>query len=132
MRDLDQLAKALRGVLPGGDTITAIRPMTTGFSNETYSIDGPDLILRLPPAAGAMLEGHDVVGQARIYEELSLTVNLKVTVRSLVVVQGTFYGRRAHEWHIFHGRVSGRICRSSRFSSRIERHRLGLDRRIQS
>lgn len=70
MRDLDQLAKALRGVLPGGDTITAIRPMTTGFSNETYSIDGPDLILRLPPAAGAMLEGHDVVGQARIYEEL--------------------------------------------------------------
>ncbi len=73
MRDLDQLAAALRKVLPGGESITAIRPMTTGFSNETYGIDGPDLILRLPPAAGAMLEGHDVIGQARIYEKLGAT-----------------------------------------------------------
>ena len=73
MRDLDYLAATLRKVLPGGAGITAIRPMTTGFSNETYSIDGPNLILRLPPAAGAMLEGHDVVGQARIYEELGAT-----------------------------------------------------------
>lgn len=57
-------------MLPGGSSITGITPLTTGFSNETYSIDGPGLILRLPPAAGAMLDGHDVVEQAQIYSEL--------------------------------------------------------------
>lgn len=71
MRDLDQLAAVLRQYLPGGQGITSIRPLTTGFSNETYLIDGLDLILRLPPAAGAMLDGHDVVGQGRIYQELA-------------------------------------------------------------
>ncbi len=71
MRDIDQLTEALRQYLPGGPGITAIRPLTTGFSNETYLIEGLDLILRLPPAAGAMLEGHDVVGQGRIYQELA-------------------------------------------------------------
>jgi aminoglycoside phosphotransferase (APT) family kinase protein len=71
MRDLDQLTGALRQYLPGGDAITAICALTTGFSNETYLIEGADLILRLPPAAGAMLEGHDVVGQGRIYQELA-------------------------------------------------------------
>jgi aminoglycoside phosphotransferase (APT) family kinase protein len=75
MRDLDQLARALRSVLPRGDGITAVSPLTTGFSNETYSIDGLDLILRLPPSGGAMLEGHDVIAQARIYEELGTRVD---------------------------------------------------------
>ncbi len=70
MRDLDQLATALRQYLPGGQGITTIRPLTTGFSNETYLIEGLDIILRLPPAAGAMLDGRDVVGQGRIYKEL--------------------------------------------------------------
>ena len=60
----------LRGVLPGGDRITAVVPLTTGFSNDTYLIEGADLILRLPPQAGAMLDGHDVIAQARIYQEL--------------------------------------------------------------
>lgn len=71
MRDLEQLTGALRQYLPGGQGIKAIRALTTGFSNETYLIEGVDLILRLPPAAGAMLEGHDVVGQGRIYQELA-------------------------------------------------------------
>ncbi|MEY4159940.1 MAG: hypothetical protein RLZZ136_561 [Pseudomonadota bacterium] len=71
MRDLTQITAALRSYLPNGQGITAIRPLTTGFSNETYLIEGLDLILRLPPAAGAMLEGHDVVGQGKIYQELS-------------------------------------------------------------
>jgi aminoglycoside phosphotransferase (APT) family kinase protein len=70
MKDLDHIARALRSVLSGGDEITAISPLTTGFSNETYVIEGLDLILRLPPAGGAMLEGHGVIAQARIYEEL--------------------------------------------------------------
>jgi aminoglycoside phosphotransferase (APT) family kinase protein len=69
-RDLDRLGDALRIVLPIPDRITGVSPLTTGFSNETYRIDGADLILRLPPLAGAMLDGHDVVAQARIYAEL--------------------------------------------------------------
>ena len=71
MRDLEELSDGLRQYLSGGDAITAIRPLTTGFSNETYFIEGLDLILRLPPLAGAMLDGHDVVGQGRIYKELA-------------------------------------------------------------
>lgn len=70
MRDLDHITATLRILLPGGDGITGIAPLTTGFSNETYRIDGPGLILRLPSAAGEMLDGHDVLGQARIYAAL--------------------------------------------------------------
>jgi aminoglycoside phosphotransferase (APT) family kinase protein len=89
MRDLDQLARALRGALPGGDRITAISPLTTGFSNETYTIEGPDLILRLPPSGGAMLEGHDVIGQARIYEELGTMAGAPPVPRIVAVCQDT-------------------------------------------
>ena len=70
MRDLERDAETLRKILPGGERITGIAPLTTGFSNETYRIDGLDLILRLPPSAGAMLDGHGVLAQARIYREL--------------------------------------------------------------
>lgn len=72
-RDLIELQSILSGLLPGEAAITAVSPMTTGFSNDTYLIEGPDLILRLPPAAGAMLDGHDVIGQARIYAALGNT-----------------------------------------------------------
>jgi aminoglycoside phosphotransferase (APT) family kinase protein len=64
------MKEVLRGVLPGGEGITAVVPLTTGFSNDTYLIEGADLILRLPPRAGAMLDGHDVIAQAKIYQEL--------------------------------------------------------------
>ncbi|WP_162527273.1 phosphotransferase family protein [Sphingomonas solaris] len=70
MADVERITRALRDFLPGGEGITRVVPLTTGFSNETYLIEGPDLILRLPPSAGAMLDGHDVIGQARIYQEL--------------------------------------------------------------
>lgn len=73
LRDLDQLTAALCSVLPGEPKIRAVAPLTTGFSNDTYLIEGPDLILRLPPAAGAMLDGHGVIAQARIYEALGQT-----------------------------------------------------------
>ena len=72
-RDTARIAEALRAVLPAEPRITGIAPLTTGFSNDTYLIKGPDLILRLPPAAGAMLDGHDVIGQARIYAALGRT-----------------------------------------------------------
>lgn len=68
--DPERTRVILQDRLPGDARIDAIRPLTTGFSNETYLIDGPDLILRLPPSAGAMLDGHDVIAQAAIYREL--------------------------------------------------------------
>jgi len=70
MRDFERDCEILRGLLPGGDKLTGITPLTTGFSNETYLLEGCDLILRLPPSAGAMLEGHRVIAQAEIYREL--------------------------------------------------------------
>ena len=68
--DLERARQVLGARLAGERPITALSPMTTGFSNDTYLVEGPDLILRLPPAAGAMLDGHDVIGQARIYQAL--------------------------------------------------------------
>jgi len=73
MRDLARIATILRPVLAGGERITGVSPLTTGFSNDTYLVEGLDVILRLPPAAGAMLDGHDVLGQARIYQALGRT-----------------------------------------------------------
>lgn len=86
MRDFDQIAAVLRATLPGGDAITGISQLTSGFSNETYSIDGPQLILRLPPAAGAMLDGHDVIGQARIYAALAATPDAPPVPRVVTIV----------------------------------------------
>jgi aminoglycoside phosphotransferase (APT) family kinase protein len=72
-RDILELQNHISNLLMDNTPITAVTPMTTGFSNETYLIEGPNLILRLPPAAGAMLDGHDVIGQARIYAALGQT-----------------------------------------------------------
>jgi len=73
MRDFERDCELLKGRLPGGEKLTGITPLTTGFSNETYLLEGCDLILRLPPSAGAMLEGHGVIAQAEIYRELGTT-----------------------------------------------------------
>jgi len=70
MYDLEKATRIVADRLPREKPVTGIAAMTTGFSNDTYLIEGADLILRLPPAAGAMLDGHDVVGQARIYQAL--------------------------------------------------------------
>ena len=69
--DLDKAVRTLAAKLSHRAPITTIAPLTTGFSNDTYLIEGPDLILRLPPAAGAMLDGRGVIEQARIYQALS-------------------------------------------------------------
>ena len=69
-RNFDTLRKAITAIIPDELVVTGIHPLMTGFSNETYLVEGPDLILRLPPSAGAMLDGHGVVAQAQIYEAL--------------------------------------------------------------
>lgn len=71
MLDLSNIRDGLVQFVPNGEAITRIIPLTTGFSNETYLLEGLDAILRMPPSAGAMLDGHDVVAQARIYSELN-------------------------------------------------------------
>lgn len=69
-RQIDFMRHALLPHLPAGTRITGIAPLTTGFSNDTFLIEGCDLILRTPPSAGAMLDGHDVIAQANIYRTL--------------------------------------------------------------
>lgn len=73
VRNPDDMQAILSALLPHANKISAVTPMNTGFSNDTYLLEGADLILRLPPAAGAMLDGHDVIGQARIYAALGRT-----------------------------------------------------------
>jgi aminoglycoside phosphotransferase (APT) family kinase protein len=80
-RDTSELQHILSGLLTGEASISAVTPMTTGFSNDTYLIEGPDLILRLPPAAGAMLDGHDVIAQAHIYAALGDTPGAPIVPR---------------------------------------------------
>ena len=70
MLDAGSIRRSLTSLLPDGKRISGVVPLTTGFSNDTYLVEGLDLILRLPPAAGAMLDGHDVIAQAEIYREL--------------------------------------------------------------
>jgi aminoglycoside phosphotransferase (APT) family kinase protein len=89
LRDTIEMQRVLSGLLKGEASITAVTPMTTGFSNDTYLIEGPDLILRLPPAAGAMLDGHDVVGQARIYAALAKAPGAPAVPRIVHVEDGT-------------------------------------------
>lgn len=70
MWEIEGIADKLNALLQEQPRITRVRPLTTGFSNDTYLLEGPDLVLRLPPAAGAMLDGHGVIAQARIYQAL--------------------------------------------------------------
>jgi len=88
-RNLEIMKDTLSALLTGESPITAVTPMTTGYSNDTYQIEGPDLILRLPPAAGAMLEGHDVVMQARIYAALADHSNAPPVPKILHIESGS-------------------------------------------
>ncbi len=69
-RDVNVLRERLAAFLPNGDRITGLRPLTAGHSNETYVIEGLDLILRLASAAPSF-ESHCILTQARIYDEVS-------------------------------------------------------------
>ncbi len=69
-RDVNLLRERLAVFLPNGERITGLRPLTAGHSNETYVIEGLDLILRLASEAPSF-ESHGVLSQARIYDELS-------------------------------------------------------------
>ncbi|MCC6917783.1 MAG: phosphotransferase family protein [Alphaproteobacteria bacterium] len=70
VRDLAQLAERLRCVLPDSDKLTAVRSFADGHSNETYLIEGLNLILRVPQTGPALLDARDVIQQAKIYKEV--------------------------------------------------------------
>ena len=69
-RDLDRVRRVLASILPDGERISKITPLIAGHSNETYVIEGPGTILRLPPPADPLVAGHGIVAQAHIYRIL--------------------------------------------------------------
>lgn len=50
-RNVDRLLDGLRTFLPEGDALTAVIPVSTGHSSETYLLEGIGQVLRLPPSA---------------------------------------------------------------------------------
>lgn len=71
-RDLDELLTAVRAQVPGCAEVTAIRPLSTGHSNETYLLEGVSAVLRLPPGAQPLVRSaHDIGVQAAIFEALA-------------------------------------------------------------
>ena len=65
-RDLEQMTRALRGWLAGGEALTRIVPLSTGHSNETYLLEGIDRILRMPPSEEGLLPPYDMAAQHAI------------------------------------------------------------------
>lgn len=69
-RDVGELCSKLRDYLPEGGNITGLTPLTSGHSNETYVVEGLNAILRLPPSSAPLVDGHGIVSQARIYDQI--------------------------------------------------------------
>lgn len=70
MRDTRRIHAALSRHLLAGREITAVTPLSTGHSNETYLLEGVDQILRLPPAGTPLLDGLDMARQFQLYAVL--------------------------------------------------------------
>lgn len=62
-RDLDRMLGALRDYLGAGAALTAIVPLSTGHSNETYLLTGIERILRMPPSEEGLLPPYDMARQ---------------------------------------------------------------------
>jgi len=75
MRDLSQLKARLCGYLPDGDRIVTVKKLTAGHCNETYLLEGLNLILRVGgEVQGFLLEAHDLLTQARIMREVHSSI----------------------------------------------------------
>lgn len=62
-RDTEQMCRVLRGYLDGGEALTAVVPLSTGHSNETYFLEGIDRMLRMPPSETGLLPPYDMARQ---------------------------------------------------------------------
>ncbi len=70
-RDLERMLSGLRDYLDDGDKLTAIVPVSTGHSNETYLLEGVDRVLRMPPSEEGLLPPYDMAAQHRVLAALS-------------------------------------------------------------
>jgi aminoglycoside phosphotransferase (APT) family kinase protein len=59
VRDLETLARGVEPRLNGAGPVTEVVPLSTGHSNETYLLRGPDIVLRTPPAGTGLLPPYD-------------------------------------------------------------------------
>lgn len=69
-RNPAEICAFLKQHLASGDAVRAVTPMSEGHSNETYSVEGINAILRLPSSEAALLDGHDMLAQFQIYAVL--------------------------------------------------------------
>lgn len=70
-RDLEQMREGLRRYLGCGERLTAIVPLSTGHSNETYRLDGLDRILRMPPSKEGLLPPYDMAAQHAVLSAMA-------------------------------------------------------------
>lgn len=72
--DTDALKNLLATSLPNGGKLTRVTAMTEGHSNESYFLEGLDLVLRVgDPAQGFLLEPHSLIMQANIMRAVADT-----------------------------------------------------------
>lgn len=55
-RDVATIEARLKQYLVNGGAITGIKVLSAGHSNETYHVEGLDLILRMPPSGAPLIE----------------------------------------------------------------------------
>jgi aminoglycoside phosphotransferase (APT) family kinase protein len=70
-RDLAAIELGLRAFLPDGDRISGVAALSTGHSNETYLLEGSDLVLRMPPSEVGLLPPYDMAKQHAIFREVA-------------------------------------------------------------
>lgn len=70
-RDLAAIEAGLRAFLPDGDRISGVTALSTGHSNETYLLEGADLVLRTPPSEVGLLPPYDMAKQHAVFREVA-------------------------------------------------------------
>lgn len=71
--DGEALRDRLREILPGGSRITGLRRLGDGHSNDTYLLEGLDLIFRAPPLGPGLMPDYDIPGQFRVLRAVGET-----------------------------------------------------------
>ena len=64
----EEITARLKASVPVAAKATGIRTLSTGHSNETYYVEGADVVLRLAPGGIPMLDALDVPGQAAVLQ----------------------------------------------------------------
>ncbi|MCC6920130.1 MAG: phosphotransferase family protein [Alphaproteobacteria bacterium] len=73
-RDLDHILRTLRSCLASGEQLRGLTQLSAGYSNETYLLEGPDLILRLAPERAPLIPvAFDVLHQFAVFAVLATT-----------------------------------------------------------